>query len=210
MEEKKQITINLNDDIAEKVHSWAQFLGISLDAVSMESLFSKRLNYALAKKMQTLHEKNQMQEVQHMKTTTKWTDGLAFVMETPVGATMNMDVRAEDGSKGNGVSPMEAVLGGLAGCMGIDMVTILRPYKDKITSMELETDAERNAEQPHYFTAVHLTVRIEGDVPGDRVWRAVHLSNNTYCSVTNSLKATMSYTVIVNGDIVPDPKATNE
>ena len=141
-----------------------------------------------------------------MKTTAKWTEGFAFKMETPVGAEMKMDVRKESGEKGDGVSPMEAVLGGLAGCMGIDMVTILRPYKEKITSIELETDAERHEEDPHYFTAIHLTVHIEGDVPGDRVWRAVHLSNEKYCSVANSLKADLNYTVRLNGKEVPDKK----
>lgn len=99
---------------------------------------------------------------------------------------------------------METVLGGLAGCMGIDMYMILKPYQDKISRMEIDTDGERNDTAPKFFTAIEVTVHVDGDVPASRVWRAVKLSDEKYCSVANSLKADLSYRVILNGEEVSD------
>lgn len=139
-----------------------------------------------------------------MKTTTEWNGGLAFKMTNPSGNEMKMDARKEIGGGGDGVSPMEAVLGGLAGCMGMDIVTILRPYRDRIERLEFESDAERQEEKPNYFTRIHLTVRVDGDIPESRIWRAIRLSDDTYCSVANSLKARITYSVILNGENIPE------
>lgn len=141
-----------------------------------------------------------------MKVSTKWEGNLAFTMENPDGNQLKMDARKEAGGDGTGVSPMEAVLGGLAGCMGIDMYMILKPYQDKLSRMEIETDGDRNEDAPKFFTAVEITVHVDGDVPASRVWRAVKLSDEKYCSVANSLKADLSYKVILNGEEVTDEK----
>ncbi|EXJ24099.1 OsmC/Ohr family protein [Alkalibacterium sp. AK22] len=137
-----------------------------------------------------------------MRVSTKWEGNLAFTMTNPNGNELRMDARKEVGGDGSGVSPMEAVLGGLAGCMGIDMYMVLKPYQDKMTRMEIETDGTRNDESPKYFTAVEITVHVDGDVPASRVWRAVKLSDEKYCSVANSLKANLTYKVILNGEEV--------
>lgn len=141
-----------------------------------------------------------------MKTTTKWADGLQFNMTNAIGTEMIMDARKEIGGGEKGVTPMEAILGGLAGCMGMDVVTILRPQKDKIQLLEFETDGNQNQEKPNFFTDIHTTVRVEGDIKADRIWRAVRLSDEKYCSVANSLKANLTYSVILNGEEVEDEK----
>ena len=43
---------------------------------------------------------------------------------------------------------------------------------------------------------------MDGDVPASRIWRALNLSNDKYCSVANSLKAELSYKVVLNGEEV--------
>ncbi|WP_080146782.1 OsmC family protein [Marinilactibacillus piezotolerans] len=137
-----------------------------------------------------------------MKVSTKWEGNLAFTMNNGKGKELKMDAGEAAGGNGNGVSPMEAVLGGLAGCMGIDMYMILKPYQEKLENIEIETDGERNEEPPKYFKKVLVTVHVDGDVPASRVWRAVKLSDEKYCSVANSLKAELSYKVVLNGEEV--------
>lgn len=141
-----------------------------------------------------------------MKVSTEWQGNMAFTMTKGDGNQVKMDAREEAGGEGSGVSPMESVLGGLAGCMGIDIFMVLKPYQDKIEKLTFDTDGERNPEPPKYFTNVHITVHLDGDVPASRVWRAVKLSDEKYCSVANSLKADLTYTVILNGEEVEDPK----
>lgn len=137
-----------------------------------------------------------------MKVSTKWEGNLGFTMTNPDGNQLKMDARKEAGGDGSGVSPMEAVLGGLAGCMGIDMYMILKPFQDKISRMEIETDGDRNETAPKFFTAIEVSVHVDGDVPASRVWRAVKLSDEKYCSVANSLNADLTYKVILNGEQV--------
>ncbi|MDZ7835092.1 MAG: hypothetical protein U5K84_06845 [Alkalibacterium sp.] len=71
-----------------------------------------------------------------MKVSTKWEGDMAYTMMNPSGNTMHMD------PNGDGVSPMESVLGGLAGCMGIDIVMVLKPFQDKIERLEIERTAK--------------------------------------------------------------------
>lgn len=142
-----------------------------------------------------------------MKVSTEWQGNMAFTMTNPYDNQVKMDAREEAGGEGAGVSPMEAVLGGLAGCMGIDVLMVLKPYKDKIERIKFITDGERPEEPPRYFKNVQVTVELDGDVPASRVWRAIKLSDEKYCSVANSLKAELSYTLILNGEEVSDPKA---
>ncbi|GEK92214.1 OsmC family protein [Alkalibacterium kapii] len=135
-----------------------------------------------------------------MKVSTKWNGERAYTMTNQRGKTMHLD------PDGEGVSPMESVLGGLAGCMGIDIIMILKPYADKIKDLNIETDGDRNEEIPKYFKSIAITINIDGDIPASRVWRAVNLSDQKYCSVANSLNADLSYKVVLNGEDVEDPK----
>ncbi|WP_225743671.1 OsmC family protein [Marinilactibacillus sp. Marseille-P9653] len=137
-----------------------------------------------------------------MKVSTKWEGNLAFTMNNHTGKELKMDAGESAGGEGSGVSPMEAVLGGLAGCMGIDMYMILKPYQEKLERIEIETDGERNEEPPKYFTKITIMLHVDGDVPASRVWRAIKLSDQKYCSVANSLKAELTYKLILNGEQV--------
>ncbi|MEC6747729.1 OsmC family protein [Marinilactibacillus sp. XAAS-LB27] len=137
-----------------------------------------------------------------MKVSTKWEGNLAFTMNNSNGKELKMDAGEAAGGEGSGVSPMEAVLGGLAGCMGIDMYMILKPYQDKLERIEIETDGERNEEPPKYFKNILIILHVDGDVPASRVWRAIKLSDEKYCSVANSLKAELTYKLILNGEQV--------
>lgn len=152
-------------------------------------------------------ERIERKESGKMNVTTKWQGNLAFTMSNEDGNQLRMDAREESGGENSGVSPMEALLGSLAGCMGIDIFTVLRPYKEKIENVEFELDGTRNEEPPKSFTRIHITLHLDGDVPASRVWRAIHLSDEKYCSVANSLKAELAYTVILNGKEVADPKS---
>lgn len=140
-----------------------------------------------------------------MKVTTKWESNLAFTMQNADGNQLKMDARQEAGGNNTGVSPMEAILGGLAGCMGIDTYMVLKPYQDKIERLEFETEGERSGETPKYFKKIHVTVHVDGDIPSSRVWRAIKLSDEKYCSVAHSLKAELNYKIILNGEEVKDP-----
>ncbi len=93
-----------------------------------------------------------------------------------------------DGKKKQAVSPMEALLASLSGCMGIDVVNILTRMRADFHSLSITAEGEQNSEPPKYFRRILITFRLKGTVPRDRVEHAIRLSFDTYCSVFHSLR----------------------
>ncbi|MFC4023638.1 OsmC family protein [Oceanobacillus longus] len=135
-----------------------------------------------------------------MKVTTTWTGGRAFEAIGDSGYAINMDATEAYGGLGKGATPTEMLLGSLAGCIGIDVTMILRPYLDKVDKIEIETNGTRKEEAPKGFTAIEVTFTIDGDIDSKKVWRAIHLGEEKYCSVSDSLSGEISFRLILNGE----------
>lgn len=112
----------------------------------------------------------------------RWDAGLRF--EGQVDATPIV----LDGSSDDALSPMQAVMAGLAGCMAIDIVHILEKGRQPLEQLETTLTGERAESPPRRFTAFRLHFRVVGDIDASRVQRAVDLSRETYCSVWHSLR----------------------
>lgn len=93
-----------------------------------------------------------------------------------------------DGSSDDALSPMQAVMAGLAGCMAIDVVHILEKGRQPLEQLETTLTATRAENPPRRFTSFRLHFRVVGDVKESRVQRAIALSRETYCSVWHSLR----------------------
>lgn len=113
----------------------------------------------------------------------EWTRDLVFTASTPRGYDLDFDAESEWGCK-----PTEALLMSLAGCMAIDVVSILDKMKCPPEAFSMEVAATRRAEPPQRFTAVRMVLHLRGDVPREKAERAVRLSEETYCSVRHSLR----------------------
>jgi len=93
-----------------------------------------------------------------------------------------------DGNRQAGPSPPQALVIGLAGCMGIDVVDILQKGRFAIDGLRLHLEGDRRAQVPRRFTQIRLHFTVTGDVPEDRVERAIALSRERYCTVWHSLR----------------------
>lgn len=95
-----------------------------------------------------------------------------------------------DGSSGEGPSPMETLLLGLAGCMAIDVQSILQKGRVPVEAIDVEMDGERAPDPPRRFTAITMEIRVRGPAPDDqaKLDRAVELSRDKYCSVFHTLR----------------------
>lgn len=134
-----------------------------------------------------------------MIVTTTWNKGRKFTSAGDSGFELNMDATPAYGGLGEGATPTEMLLASLAGCMGIDAAMILNRHLENITHMEIMTEGIRETDPPKSFKAIQVTFVIEGDVKEDRIWRALRLSEEKYCTVSNSLKAEITYDVVLNG-----------
>ncbi len=97
-------------------------------------------------------------------------------------------------------SPMTLLAQAVMGCMGMDVVHILQKGRHDLQGLTVEFGGERATEQPKRYTKIHLTFRVKGNVPKEAVERAIALSHEKYCSVSNSLRQDIVFTTSIETD----------
>ena len=103
-----------------------------------------------------------------------------------------------------GVSPMELLLMGVAGCSSIDIISILKKQKQDFKNLYIEVEGKREGKElPSLFKEIHADVYIEGNVDLTKAYKASELSFTKYCSVSKTLEATadITFSVYVNNKI---------
>jgi putative redox protein len=140
-----------------------------------------------------------------MKVLTKWHGQRAFTAMGDSGYEVKMDATPAYGGEGKGCTPTEMLLASLAGCIGIDVTMILKPYLSLVEKLEIETDGTRKEDLPKGFTSIVVTFNIDGEVDSKRIWRAIDLGKAKYCAVSDTLKADISFRMILNGEEQPRP-----
>lgn len=127
----------------------------------------------------------------NVKANLVWERDLVFTGSTPQGYEIEFDANAQWGCK-----PTESLLLSLAGCMGIDIMSILTKMRLKIASFRIDVAGERNAQPPQYYKTVEMVMHIAGkNLDAGKVERAIALSRNKYCSVYNSLRPDLTLNV---------------
>ena len=104
-------------------------------------------------------------------------------------ATMVLDSAGQAGP-----SPVQALAFALAGCMGMDVVHILRKSRLDLRGLKISMTAERAQEDPHRITAVAIDFTVTGDIPKEQIQRAIDLSHQKYCSVWHSMRQDIPFT----------------
>ncbi len=100
-----------------------------------------------------------------------------------------------DGASYTAPSPMQMLALSLAGCMAIDVVHILTKGRHTIAALSATLTGDRSPDDPHRFSRIDLRFSLSSDAPDERVSRALELSRTKYCSVWNSLRQDIDFTV---------------
>lgn len=98
-----------------------------------------------------------------------------------------------DGRREAGPSPVQAVAFALAGCMAIDVVDVIEKGRLPVKALTCDMRVFRADATPRKITGVDLHFLVTGDVPEDRVARAIELSKDKYCSVWHSLHPAIDF-----------------
>jgi putative redox protein len=92
-------------------------------------------------------------------------------------------------------NPVQAVLCAVAGCSAMDVISLLRKKRQRVTGYEIEVTGVRREEHPRAFTAIEILHRVRGhDVSPDAVADAIRLSDTKYCSVHAMLEPAVKLT----------------
>ena len=112
--------------------------------------------------------------------------GLRVDVVTGSGFPLAFDA-ADAGTQQSAPSPTEALLGVLAGCTSMDVVSILRKKRQRATSYEIAVTGEKADEHPRVYTRIVIEHRIAGDVEPEALRRSIELSATRYCPVSAML-----------------------
>ena len=124
-------------------------------------------------------------------------------IENETGNSISIDNKSVENPKG--VSPMELLLMGVAGCSSIDIVSILKKQKQIFEDLIIDVEGFRESrELPALFKKIHADVRFTGNLDPKKAYRACELSFTKYCSVSKTLESTaeISFSVYVNQEKV--------
>ena len=123
-----------------------------------------------------------------------WLENMAFKTEVN-GHTMVIDATAEGGGENLGPRPKPLMLVALAGCTGMDVVSILKKMRVEVESFSVKVIAEMTEEHPKLFTGMHVVYEFKGkELPMDKLVKAVSLSDEKYCGVSATLKQGLKIT----------------
>ena len=119
------------------------------------------------------------------------------------GHRVFLDNRSKKSGVVRGVSPMEVLLMGLAGCSSIDIIDILNKQKINPTSLKMKVLGNRNKDKvPSTFDSIDIEIFLDGEnITKEKAKRAAELSYQKYCSVSKMIDsvANINFNIVLNG-----------
>ncbi len=136
-----------------------------------------------------------------MKTTLHWKTGLEF--EAEIGQhRLTLDSRPPLG-KDAGPTPKELVVAGLAGCTAMDVVALLKKYKQTADSVSVSSEVMTSeaGKHPIVFTSAQIVCDVTGSVDAEKLKEAVVLSQTKFCGVSAMFAELfpVNWKIILNG-----------
>ncbi len=117
------------------------------------------------------------------RTTVRFEDGLSFDAELQ-GHHFTLDSDPKFGGRNRGPTPKPLILTALAGCTGMDVVSILAKMGMPFDSFEVQVEGDLTDEHPVVYTRIHVRYVFKGaQLDRGKIERAVDLSRNRYCGV---------------------------
>lgn len=118
----------------------------------------------------------------------QWEGKMLFNADT-VGGSIKIDADANVGGEGKGVRPKALMLTSLAGCTGMDVVSLLKKMRAEVDNLEITVTGELTDEHPKYYHKVHVEYRFYGkDFQKDKIEKSVKLSQERYCGVSEMFR----------------------
>jgi putative redox protein len=124
-----------------------------------------------------------------------WNGDMGFTGSNDEGYLLPMDAKKAVGGHDMGFLPLQLMAIGLAGCTGMDVISILKKKRQEVTQFEVNADVERSKEHPKVFTKIVLEYKVSGkNIDPGAVERAVDLSETKYCGAQAMLRETAEIT----------------
>jgi len=125
------------------------------------------------------------------KVETSWKGNMKFDALVS-GHHVIMDALPVVGGEDSGPRPKELMLASLAGCTGMDVISILTKMRVEIESFNVNVEADITEEHPKHYTKMHLVYQFKGkELDPEKLKKAVELSQERYCGVSATYRKVM-------------------
>lgn len=121
-----------------------------------------------------------------MYASVKWHNGLVFTGNAQSG----FEVPLSSGEENMGFRPLELLAVGLAGCTGMDVISILEKKRQAVVDFQVNVEILDRAETyPKVWTRAKIEYIVTGkNIDPAAVERAIELSSTKYCSASGMLE----------------------
>ena len=121
----------------------------------------------------------------------KWTENMAFEADV-MGFKISLDADPEHGGKGKGPKPKPLMMVALAGCTGMDIVSLLGKMRVPFDCLDINVTGDISEDHPKRFTKMKIIYELSGTgIDKTKVEKAVKLSKEKYCGVSASYAKAM-------------------
>ena len=123
-----------------------------------------------------------------------WLENMAFEAEVN-GHKIIIDAAETVGGENRGPRPKPLMLVALAGCTGMDVVSILKKMRVEVENFNVVVEGDLTEEHPKQFSQMRIIYEFKGkDLPMDKLEKAVNLSEERYCGVSAMYKKAIGIT----------------
>jgi putative redox protein len=141
-------------------------------------------------------------------------EGMHFVGNIE-GFRWDLDASGDVGGVGAGPQPHRLLLLALAGCTGMDVISILRKKRQQVSGLSVVVQGRRAEQHPKVYTHINVLYRVRGNnVDPQAVERSIELSKTRYCPVIGMLgkvaEVTTRYEIEEETELTNAPRSYEE
>lgn len=123
-----------------------------------------------------------------------WLKNMAFKADVN-GHELILDAAEQVGGENSGPRPKPLMLTALAGCTGMDVVSILKKMRVELEDFNVIVQGDLTEEHPKQFFKMNVIYEFKGkDLPLEKLKKAVSLSEEKYCGVSALYKKAIEIT----------------
>jgi len=125
---------------------------------------------------------------------TAWKGKMKFEVNID-GHSLVLDAETEAGGEDSGPRPKKLMLVALAGCTGMDVVSLLKKMHVNIEDFNVIIEGDLTEEHPKHYTRMHIIYKFKGKkLDPDKLMKAVEMSQDRYCGVSATLNKAVELT----------------
>lgn len=123
-----------------------------------------------------------------------WKDKMAFEAKVD-GHKIMLDAAEAVGGENRGPRPKPLMLTALAGCTGMDVISILKKMRVEVEDFNVTVEGDLTDEHPKQYYKMNVIYTFKGkDLPLEKLKKAVSLSEERYCGVSALYKKAIELT----------------